>query len=478
MKSSITILILILNLISISFSFVFVNSPTPISLDYTENYIRYEFPINSTYFSNWTFHLDQYNNDFEFVENSIVNPYLIFECQLYESKRVCEMNNINRLMSRFYSIEPTYCAISPITNEAECNKKLSYNLPVPKPYKVNEFRPSTKGGPTLISGYYLRIFKEYKFHTNIGTQTILNVSEFNNPSYDITKIFINFNQGSGKNNFWFYDNLLHKNNNISFSFASPIINSIILNNNYNNNNNNNNDNSNNNNNNNINNENNNSTITIIGDNFSNNKTNLIIIINNNGYNYTINQTNIKITENHSRIEIYNQTIYPGKMNINLIVDSIPLDKIYSFCINPIPRKANSVLKKSGGIILIDGSYLSINNNNNIIIKIGENDCKFINSTNDRLYCNLEGKNNDDDDNSDNSDDVYDDNTGLPIKITINGCANENILRFYYIPSSDYPNQLKPLNQHYSNGNNNRFSKSLLFTIIIITIQIIFIISTK
>ncbi|KAN0029896.1 hypothetical protein ACTA71_008034 [Dictyostelium dimigraforme] len=466
METSIIMIVifLIFNLFSVSFSFVFVNTPTPNSLNYTDNFIRYEFPINSTYFTNWTFYLDKFNNDFDFIENSIVNPFLIFKCQLFETKRVCEMNNIKNIMNRFYSIEPTYCAISPITNETECNKKLSYNIPVPKPYKVNEFKPPTRGGPTLISGYFLRIFKEYKFHTNFGTQIILNESEFNNPSYDITKIFINFNQGSGKNNYWFYDNSLHKNNNISFSFQSPIINSIILNNNLN--------------------SNFNNTITINGDNFSNNKSNIIIIISNDNYinnnndndndnnnNYTINQNNIKITENHSRIEIYNQTLYPGKMNINIIVDSIPLNKIYSFCINPIPIKYTSILKNSSGIILIEGSFLSTiknNNNENIIIKIGENDCQFINSTNGQLFCKFNENNNNNKNNN-----FYDENIGLPIKITINGCTNENILKFYYLPSSDYPKQSKPLNQHYSNGNNNRFSKSLLITLIIITVQIIF-----
>ncbi|KAM9963623.1 hypothetical protein ACTFIW_006859 [Dictyostelium discoideum] len=369
MKKVIYIIFIFLFLKSVVLS---IRAPNPESINSTPTNITYRFKESESYYVSWTM---KYNS------TTLVDAQVSFDCGTPSGGfRNCLLIT-NRPMSRLFgTTSSTFCAVD--SSGQVCFISMT-NAKIPSPINVKfNSKPSTKGGNVIVTGNYLRLLTQQlniiQSSTNV---TIKVIGNFEDPTFDCNNLTLSFPPGSGKMDLMF--DLVKK---FEFSYASPIINSI----NY---------------------DPNNSKISIYGDNFYTQKQLINILFNG------ISQNTFSIIQNDTLIQV-DKFIQDtgGPMKIQISVNNISMETNYSYCFPPIPSSINSISNHIGGIVTIKGSHF--NNDSEIVkVKIGDNDCKVLNSTLNEIQCQL------------SPDEIGGSN--LNVKINIGGCIDSSNLTFTY-----------------------------------------------
>ncbi|KAN0037902.1 hypothetical protein ACTA71_000073 [Dictyostelium dimigraforme] len=253
----------------------------------------------------------------------------------------------------------------------------------PNPVIEGTFKPQTKGGQTIMKGYYLVLGITY--FTILPDLRVKFVGSLEDEAMDVTNLILDYKGGCGQRNLKWPNDFVY-----SFNHSNPNIDNISSD---------------------------NSSLVVVGSNFCNSSDYVNILIDG----IQIDKSNIILID-HELFEVKYNQIYCKSINVNIISGGLQ-SNIFKFDFKPLPIKINSVPKSKGGLIIITGHRLSSPqaNNSNISINIGKYVCKNVISTQNEINCYIDGIP------SGNNDSTI----GLQVKISINGIVNDNELLFSF-----------------------------------------------
>ncbi|KAN0047753.1 hypothetical protein ACTA71_002138 [Dictyostelium dimigraforme] len=242
------------------------------------------------------------------------------------------------------------------------------------------FKPQTKGGQTIMKGYYLVLGITY--FTILPNLRVKFVGYLYDETIDVTNLILDYKGGCGQRTFKWPNDFVY-----SFNHSNPNINNITSD---------------------------NSSLVVVGSNFCNSSDYINILIDG----IQIDKSNIILID-HELFEVKYNQIYCKSINVNIISGGLQ-SNIFKFDFKPLPIKINSVPKSKGGLIIITGHRLSSQaNNSDISINIGKYVCKNVISIQNEINCYIDGIS------SGNA------TIGFHVNISINGIVNDNELLFSF-----------------------------------------------
>ncbi|KAM9978686.1 hypothetical protein ACTFIY_012448 [Dictyostelium cf. discoideum] len=323
----------------------------------------YVYKTNDLYYSKWNFIDLKYE--------------LPFDCIIDSSNRTCTSQMNYEISKKLHGRIET-CIVDTDSDVGCIGSSRNY----PNPIIEGDFKPPTKGGHTIIKGYYLVIGIFYL--TIIPETLVYPVSSLFNASTDITNLLLDYKGGCGQRTFEWSSGFK-----FSFNHSNPNIRSISSD---------------------------NSPLVATGSNFFGTPNNVNIFI----YGDQIDKVNL-LSIDHDRFEVRYSHKFCKSIYVNIVSGGLESNKI-KFDFKPLLLKANSVPKSKGGSITITGERLSSQINNElIIVKIGNFQFKNVVSSQNEITCNLEpvkiGS--------------KDDFIGIDVNLSINSIANDNKLLFSF-----------------------------------------------
>ncbi|KAM9980600.1 hypothetical protein ACTFIY_002905 [Dictyostelium cf. discoideum] len=351
-----TILFLILYLVSYTLGYLV--PPVFKDFKYTKQSLEYTYDIDSTYFQKWIF--------------QDLNYELVFDCKNNSTTRTC---------AAAMSIDIAKNLHADKNGESDCTSYLLSKY-YPNPIIEGDFKPSTKGGQTILKGYYLAIGVYY--YTIIPNTRLSIIGDLHSGSTDVTNLILNYKGGCGQRTIQWQNGFKY-----SFNHSNPVIDNISIE---------------------------SSSLISHGSNFCNSSESIQIYLNG----VQIEKSKIK-SIGHEQFEITYIQDYSKSVIVNIVSGGLESNK-FKLDFKPIPLKINSVPRLKGGSITIIGERLSSQlNNSTIIVKIGQYDCKNVISSKNEILCNLEPV--------PNVENVK--LVDLPVNISINGIYNGNNLLFSF-----------------------------------------------
>ncbi|KAM9969017.1 hypothetical protein ACTFIW_000424 [Dictyostelium discoideum] len=332
----------------------------------TKQSLEYTYDINSTYFLKWIFKELSYE--------------LVFECKNDSTTRTCVAGMSIDIAKNLHG-QMWACVINN-NGQSDCNNFL---LPgyYPNPIIEGDFKPSTKGCPVILKGYYLAI-GVYYYYTIIPNTKLVLIGDLFGDSIDVTSLTLDYKGGCGKREIQWPNGYIY-----SFNHSNPVIDSISIE---------------------------SSSFISRGYNFCNSSESIQIYLDG----VQIEKSKIKSID-HEQFEIIYSQDHSKSIIVNIVSGGIESNK-FKLDYKPMPLKINSVSRLKGGSITIIGERLSSQvNNSTIIVKIGQYDCKNVISSKNEILCNLESV--------PNVEKVK--LLDLPVNISINGIFNENNLSFSF-----------------------------------------------
>ncbi|KAM9951099.1 hypothetical protein ACTFIT_012203 [Dictyostelium discoideum] len=330
----------------------------------TKQSLEYTYDIDSTYYTKWIF------SDLEYE--------LVFECKNNSKERTCTAG-MSIDIAKILHGQIKKCGTD---NNSVLDCHLKYEEYYPKPIIEGDFKPSTKGGPTIMKGYYLAVGAYYY---NIIPYTRLGIiGDVHCNSIDVTNLILDYKGGCGPRTIQWPNDFKY-----SFNHSNPIIENIFIE---------------------------GSSFISKGSNFCNSSDSIQIYLDG----VQIDKSKIKSID-HEQFEIIYTQLYSKSINVKIVSGGLE-SNIYKLDFKPIPLKINSVPRLKGGSITIIGERLSSQvNNSTIIVKIGQYHCKKVISSKNEILCNLESV--------PNVEKVK--LVDLQVNISINGIFNENNLLFSF-----------------------------------------------
>ncbi|KAM9989087.1 hypothetical protein ACTFIY_005121 [Dictyostelium cf. discoideum] len=230
-----------------------------------------------------------------------------------------------------------------------------------------DFKPPTKGGHTILKGYYLVLGIYYL--TIFPDKPVNPVGLQHLASTDVINLILDYEGGCGERTFQWPNGFKY-----SFNHTNPIIDKISSD---------------------------NSSLVAIGSNFCSNSTDVNILIDG---------VQVKIINllslNHELFEVRYPQQYCKSIYVMIVSGGLESNK-YKFDFGPLLLKINSVPKAKGGSITISGERLSSEIKSSlIIVKIGNHPYPIKIGVND-------------------------DFVGLRVDVSIDGIANDNSLLFSF-----------------------------------------------
>ncbi|EAL61817.1 immunoglobulin E-set domain-containing protein [Dictyostelium discoideum AX4] len=341
-----------------------LNEPVVKNFTCTKQSLEYTYDIDSTYYTKWIF------SDLEYE--------LVFECKNNSKERTCTAGMSIDIAKNLHG-QIKMCGTD---NNSVLDCHSNYEEYYPKPIIEGDFKPSTKGGPTIMKGYYLAVGAYYY---NIIPYTRLGIiGDVHSNSIDVTNLILDYKGGCGPRTIQWPNDFKY-----SFNHSNPIIENIFIE---------------------------GSSFISKGSNFCNSSDSIQIYLDG----VQIDKSKIKSID-HEQFEIIYTQLYSKSINVKIVSGGLE-SNIYKLDFKPIPLKINSVPRLKGGSITIIGERLSSQvNNSTIIVKIGQYDCKNVISSKNEILCNLESV--------PNVEKVK--LVDLQVNISINGIFNENNLLFSF-----------------------------------------------
>ncbi|EAL61795.1 immunoglobulin E-set domain-containing protein [Dictyostelium discoideum AX4] len=344
-----------------------LNEPVVKNFTYTKQSLEYTYDIDSTYYIKWIFS----NLEYE----------LVFECKNNSKERTCTAGMSIDIAKNLHG-QIKVC-IRGIDNNGVLDCHIAfYEEYFPKPIIEGDFKPSTKGGPTIMKGYYLAIGAYY--YTIIPDTRLGIIGDIFSNSIDVTNLILDYKGGCGPGTIQWSNDFKY-----SFNHSNPIIENIFIE---------------------------GSSFISKGSNFCNSSDSIQIYLDG----VQIDKSKIKSID-HEQFEIIYTQLYSKSINVKIVSGGLE-SNIYKLDFKPIPLKINSVPRLKGGSVTIIGERLSPQvYNSTIIVKIGQYDCKNVISSKNEILCNLESVQ--------NVEKVK--LVDLQVNISINGIFNENNLLFSF-----------------------------------------------
>ncbi|KAM9994675.1 hypothetical protein ACTFIZ_007812 [Dictyostelium cf. discoideum] len=332
---------------------------------YTKQSLEYTYDINSAYYTKWNFEYNNYD--------------LVFECKNNSILRTCTADMSNETAKNLYGY--ARACVTDKNGESDCLMGVTPKY-YPKPIIDGDFKPSTKGSPTILKGYYLATGAT--FYTIIPDTRVQFVERMSSDKFDPLNLLLEYQGGCGTRTF-----VLRNGFKYSFNHSSPKIDNISIG---------------------------TSSIISSGSNFCNSSDSVEIYLDG----VQIDKTNIKSID-HEQFEINYIQEYSKSIVVNIVSGGLESNK-FKLDYKPTPLKINSVPRLKGGSITIFGDRLSSQlNNSTIIVKFGQFDCKNVISSKNEIVCNLGSV--------PNVEKVK--LIDLQVNISINGIFNENNLLFSF-----------------------------------------------
>ncbi|KAM9982670.1 hypothetical protein ACTFIZ_007196 [Dictyostelium cf. discoideum] len=336
-----------------------------INIKGTNESLVYTYDINGIFFSKFSF--TDLNND------------LPFTCENSSSVRICTADIDEEIAKKLHG--SVLSCLMDVDGSNVCSIGI-YGTDFPNPIIQGEFKPPTKGGHTIIKGYYLVL--GISFYSIIPNTKVFFVGNIGDELFDATNLILDYKGGCGEKTFQWPNGFKY-----SFNHSNPIIDKISSD---------------------------NSSLVAIGSNFCSNSNDVNIFIDG----AQVDKINL-ISIDHELFEVRYTQQYCKSIYVNIVSGGLESNKI-KFEFKPLPLKINSIPKVKGGLITITGERLSSQINNSlVIVKIGKHQCKNIISSQNEITCNLDpiqtGAN--------------DDSNGLHVNVSINGIVNDNILLFSF-----------------------------------------------
>ncbi|KAM9954546.1 hypothetical protein ACTFIW_003146 [Dictyostelium discoideum] len=328
----------------------------------------YSYDINGSFFSKFLF--------------TDINYELPFTCENSSSIRTCTAYIDEEIAKKLHG-DVSSCVID-VDGSELCLSIAPRKNDFPYPIIQGDFKPPTKGGPTVIKGLYL-LLGISSYLTIIPNTKVFFVGDIGDESFDATNLILNYKGGCGQRTFQLPNGFQY-----SFNHTNPMIDKISSD---------------------------NSSLVAIGSNFCSNSTDVNILISG----IQVDKVNLLLLDHESFQVKYSQQ-YCKSIYVMIISGGLESNKI-KFDFQPLLLKINSVPKSKGGLITITGERLSSEKTNSlIIVKIGNHQCKNVISSINELTCNLDpvqiGANNDS-------------ISGLRVNVSIDGITNDNILLFSF-----------------------------------------------
>ncbi|EAL61818.2 immunoglobulin E-set domain-containing protein [Dictyostelium discoideum AX4] len=342
-----------------------LNEPVVKNFTCTKQSLEYTYDIDSTYYSKWIFSNLKYE--------------LVFECKNNSKERTCTAGMSIDIAKNLHG-QIKMCRTD---NNGVLDCHSNYEEYFPKPIIEGDFKPSTKGGPTIMKGYYLAV-GVIPYFTIIPDTILGTIGDIFSNSIDVTNLILDYKGGCGPRTIQWPNDFKY-----SFNHSNPIIENILIE---------------------------GSSFISKGSNFCNSSDSIQIYLDG----VQIDKSKIKSID-HEQFEIIYTQLYSKSINVKIVSGGLE-SNIYKLDLKPIPLKINSVPRLKGGSITIIGERLSSQvNNSTIIVKIGQYDCKNVISSKNEILCNLESV--------PNVEKVK--LVDLQVNISINGIFNENNLLFSF-----------------------------------------------
>ncbi|KAM9992335.1 hypothetical protein ACTFIY_009797 [Dictyostelium cf. discoideum] len=278
---------------------------------YTKQSLEYTYDIDSTYFQKWIF--------------QDLNYELVFDCKNNSTTRTCAAAMSIGIAKNLHG-QIKICG-------TDNNGELDCHMPVyedyyPNPIIDGDFKPSTKGGQTILKG---NLFLD---------------------SIDVTNLILDYKGGCGQRTIQWPNGFKYV-----FNHSNPVIDNISIE---------------------------SSSIISHGSNFCNTSESIQIYLNG----VQIEKSKIKSID-HEQFEITYIQDYSKSIIVNIVSGGLESNK-FKLDFKPMPLKINSVpILKSGSITIIGERLSSQLNNSTTIVKIGQYDCKNVISSKNEILCNLE-----------------------------------------------------------------------------------------
>ncbi|KAM9952655.1 hypothetical protein ACTFIR_007709 [Dictyostelium discoideum] len=345
---------------------IYIPHPNAISIHGTNKSLVYTYDINGLFFSN-----------FSFTDTKYVLP---FTCENGSRIKTCTADIDEEIAKKLHGTVLS-CIIDVDSTDA-CGVPTNITKDYPNPFIQGDFKPPTKGGHTVMKGYYLVLGISYL--TIIPDISVYPVGGLSRSSTDVINLILDYEGGCGQRTFQWPNGFQY-----SFNHTNPNIDKISSD---------------------------NSSLVSIGSNFCNNSTDVNILIDG----IQVDKVNLLLIDHESFQVRYSQQ-YCKSIYVMIISGGLESNKI-KFDFQPLLLKINSVPKSKGGLITITGERLSSEKTNSlIIVKIGNHQCKNVISSMNEIKCNLDpvqiGANTD--------------SIGLRVNVSIDGITNDNILLFSF-----------------------------------------------
>ncbi|KAM9956845.1 hypothetical protein ACTFIR_003580 [Dictyostelium discoideum] len=332
----------------------------------TKQSLEYTYDINSTYFLKWIF--------------KDLNCELVFECKNNSTTRTCVAGMSIDIAKNLHG--QVFGCVTDNNGQSDCRMHV-YEEFYPNPIIEGDFKPSTKGGPVILKGYYLAI-GVFSYYTIIPNTKLVLIGDLFGDSIDVTSLTLDYKGGCGTREIQWPNGYIY-----SFNHSNPVIDSISIE---------------------------SSSFISRGYNFCNSSESIQIYLDG----VQIEKSKIKSID-HEQFEIIYSQEHSKSIVVNIVSGGLESNK-FKLDYKPMPLKINSVPRLKGGSITIIGERLSSQvNNSTIIVKIGQYDCKNVISSKNEILCNLESV--------PNVEKVK--LVDLQVNISINGIFNENNLSFSF-----------------------------------------------
>ncbi|KAN0028532.1 hypothetical protein ACTFIV_010378 [Dictyostelium citrinum] len=349
-------IILLLNiLISLFVTTHSINRPYALSAGLINGSLVYTFDKTKPYFTRFIMYQNKTTPRTEMAPN-------YFDCsKVDDSLRYCIFHTEDPLSRLWGSGWSKACGRDVNSDIEQCNFYILSCGRIIKPTYVEFSRyPPTSGGDVAFNGTFLRFGGGPNYLLNdISDDPFVVKGNFSDPSFNVNSITVTITPGSGKFNLYFDETGTFI---YPFSYAAPIISSIIP-------------------------DLSKQVLTINGDNYFTKNSSIQVSIDG------VNQNNIGITVNHTKIKVGNfNRVDPGPMSVGIVINGVSIEKNFIYCFPATISSITSVSNLIGGIVTIKGSKLSSTSNSSQIPTItigGDKQCKFIKSTSTELECQLD-----------------------------------------------------------------------------------------